>query len=503
MSTEPETADAPPAEPAPAELFGLRGARLAARVRQALYRTPPADLANAFRRMREGATARHLDYFSDGVVQTIRVFPCPITVLPEEVDYLHRVVRTLHHALIRLPDLYLADPTVRAILRLDPEEDAWLRECWSAAMRARNPVFGRLDALVDYSSPVWKDTFKFIEPNLTGIGGLHLIPSVEEILGETIVPLLMARDPGLRLERLTDARELLRAELAAQLEAVGRPGGTVCFVEPKYELEGIDEQRRLVEYLRDRHGMTTLHADPCELRMKDAEVYYEDVRVDLVYRDYSVLDLVELEREGVDVTPMRTLFRENRVVSSIGAELDHKACWEILTDPEISARHFDEASRRCFQRHVLWTRVLAERRTTLPAGTSGDLLAFARQARETLVLKPSRGYGGDGVVIGQTLSAEAWDQALDAALADPELWVIQSLAHIPVLEVPTLSEDGSLQPEMYYHVMGYASGPEGLAILARASQRQVVNVAQRGGMAGVMVAEGAGSRRAGLSHELS
>ena len=247
-----------------------------------------------------------------------------------------------------------------------------------------------------------------------------------------------------------------------------------------------------MEYLRDRHGMTTLHADPCELRMKDGEVYYEDVRVDLVYRDYSVLDLVELEREGVDVTPMRTLFRENRVVSSIGGELDHKACWEILTDPEIAARHFDEASRRCFQRHVLWTRVLAERRTTLPAGNSGDLVAFAREARETLVLKPSRGYGGDGVVIGQTLSAEAWDQALDAALADQELWVVQSLAHIPVLEVPTLSEDGSLQPEMYYHVMGFASSPEGLAILARASQRQVVNVAQRGGMAGVMVVVDAG-----------
>ena len=238
-----------------------------------------------------------------------------------------------------------------------------------------------------------------------------------------------------------------------------------------------------------RHGMTTLHADPSELRMRDGEIYYEDVRVDLVYRDYSVLDLVELEREGVDVTPMRTLFRENRVVSSIGAELDHKACWEILTDPEIAARHFDEASRRCFHRHVLWTRVLAERRTTLPDGESGDLLAFAREAREMLVLKPSRGYGGDGVVIGQTQSDSQWDQALDAALADVELWVLQSLAHIPVLEVPTLAEDGTLRPEMYYHVMGYASGPEGLAILARASQRQVVNVAQHGGMAAVMAVD--------------
>jgi len=485
-SPEPEIVAASPAEPAPAEVLGLRGARLAARVRQALYRTPPADLAEAFRRMREGATARHLDYFMEGVVRTIRVFPCPITLLPEEVDYVHRVVRILHDAMVRLPDLYAADPAVRAILRLEPEEDSWLRQCWTPAMRARNPVFGRLDALVDYSSPVWKDTFKFVEPNLTGIGGLHLIPSVEEILSETIVPLLAAQDPGLRLARLSDARELLQQELAAQLEAVGRRDGTVCFVEPKYELEGIDEQRRLVEYLRVRHGMTTLHADPSELRMRDGEIYYEDVRVDLVYRDYSVLDLVELEREGVDVTPMRTLFRENRVVSSIGAELDHKACWEILTDPEIAARHFDEASRRCFHRHVLWTRVLAERRTTLPDGESGDLLAFAREAREMLVLKPSRGYGGDGVVIGQTQSDSQWDQALDAALADVELWVLQSLAHIPVLEVPTLAEDGTLRPEMYYHVMGYASGPEGLAILARASQRQVVNVAQHGGMAAVM-----------------
>lgn len=492
MSAEPEAVAPPPPQPAPAELNGLRGARLAARVRQALYRTPPAALADAFRRMREGGTARHLDYFSDGVVQTIRVFPCPVTILPEELEYVHRVVRTLHDALVRLPDLYLADPAVRGILRLEPEEEEWLRACWRPEAHIRNPVFGRLDALVDYTSPVWKDTFKFVEPNLTGIGGLHLIPSVGEILAETIAPLLAAQDPGFRLERLTDARELLHEELAAQLDAVGRPGGTVCFVEPKYEMEGIDEQRRLVEYLRDRHGMTTLHADPSELRIREGEVYFEDVRVDLAYRDYSVLDLIELEREGTDATPMRTLFQENRVVSSIGAELDHKACWEILTDPEIAGRHFDESSRRCFHRHVLWTRVLAERHTTLPDGEAGDLLPFAREARETLVLKPSRGYGGDGVVIGQTLAAGEWDQALDAALADPELWVVQSLAHIPVLEVPTLSEDGSLQPEMYYHVMGYASGPTGLAILARASQRQVVNVAQRGGMAAVMRVEEVG-----------
>jgi hypothetical protein len=94
---------------------------------------------------------------------------------------------------------------------------------------------------------------------------------------------------------------------------------------------------------------------------------------------------------------MRTLFRENRVVSSIGAELDHKSCWEILTDPEIAGRHFSEEEHHCFRRHVLWTRIVSDRRTLLPSGETGELLEYARREHESLVLKPSRGYGGDGV----------------------------------------------------------------------------------------------------------
>ncbi|MDA1050941.1 MAG: hypothetical protein O3C40_10740 [Planctomycetota bacterium] len=38
----------------------------------------------------------------------------------------------------------------------------------------------------------------------------------------------------------------------------------------------------------------------------------------------------------VHIAPMRTLFRENRMISSITAELDQKSCWEVLTDPELT-----------------------------------------------------------------------------------------------------------------------------------------------------------------------
>jgi hypothetical protein len=147
-------------EPTPTEASGLRGARLAARVRQALYNLPSSELAEAHERMRAAAVERHMDYFHEGRVETIRVLPCPITLLPEQLVYLHSVTRTLHYGLLRMPELYFGDPAVHDLLRLDPVEDEWLRSCWTPAVQARIPVFDRLDCMVDYASPIWKDTLR-------------------------------------------------------------------------------------------------------------------------------------------------------------------------------------------------------------------------------------------------------------------------------------------------------------------------------------------------------
>jgi len=61
------------------------------------------------------------------------------------------------------------------------------------------------------------------------------------------------------------------------------------------------------------------------------------------------------------------------------------------------------------------------------------------------------------------------------------------LASIPVSEFPVLGPDGKLHVEPFYMVMGFAPSKYGVAVLGRASQKQVVNVAQRGGMCAVMV----------------
>ncbi|HKT61532.1 MAG TPA: hypothetical protein VJQ46_15865 [Gemmatimonadales bacterium] len=471
----------------PAEEHGLAGLALASRVQHALYRLAPTELAGIIERLRAGAVADHVVYLHEGDVEPIRILPAPITILPDQLAYVHHVTLTVQNALKRLPSLYLHDFTVREILRLPDEEEAWLRECWGPGHEVSNPVFGRLDALVDFTSPMWKESLRFVEPNMMGIGGLHIVPACERLIESIVVPVLRSGDTGLDLAAGKDIRELLTGVLLEHMAAIGAGPG-VCFVEPKYAGNGPDEQALLARYLHERHGLTVMHADPSELTLRDGAVWYLDQRVDLAYRDYGVVDLLELAADGVDVEPMRMLLRENRVVSSIAADLDQKACWEVLTDPRLCRQHFTPAERQIFQRHILWTRVLGDRRTTLPDGQSGHLLDFARGHHEALVLKPNRAYGGDGIVIGPAVTRDEWDAALATALADEDdRWVVQQVATIPVREFPVVGSDGVVHVEPFYTVMGFAAGEDGVAILARASQKQVVNVAQHGGLCGVLV----------------
>jgi len=481
----------------PAEEMGLSGLSLASLVRRAFLKLSDAEVVDLTRRIRDESAARHLIYQRDGKDEPIHVLACPITVLPDQIAYVHYVTLTIQNALKRLPELYMQDFAVREILRLTPEEDAWLWHCWGPSQRDNNPIFGRHDAMVDFISPMWKDSLKFVEPNMGGIGGLHMVPTAERMLAEFVLPVLQEQDHGLQLELGRDIRELLMQELLDHLQIVSSSvsrqegkspeGGTtnICFIEPKYAGSGPDEQAFLVQYFHERHGMKILHADPAELELRDSQVWHGGERVDLGYRDYPVEDLLELEGKGVSVEPMRVLFKQNRMISSIAAELDQKNCFEVFTDPALAQKYFSAEERQIFRRHILWTRLVSDRSTTLPDGTQGSLLDFIRREQERLVLKPNRAYGGQGVTIGHLSSAGDWDGAIQQALTDPDRWVAQRLASIPVSEFPVVV-DGKVHFEPFYVVVGFAATKYGVTLVGRASQKQVVNVAQRGGVCVLM-----------------
>ncbi len=476
----------------PAEEQGLSGLNLESRIRKVFYGLSCESIIRLSGRMTDEAFRRSLIYTRHGEVEAIRVMLRPIGVMPDQLAYVHVVSLTLLNALKRMPDLYIQDFAVREVAPLSDAEEKWLWDSWGPSQRENNPVFGRLDAMVEFTSPTWKESLKFFEPNLCGVGGIHLGPTCEEMLADVVLPELLLHDPQLRMETGQDLRELFIQEVIDHLESIGRPGRNVCFIEPKYSGDGPCEQAPLAEYFHARHGMTIVHADPAELVLRDGEVRYDDTPVDIAYRDYEIRDLLALEATGVDVTPVRTLFKQNRMISSVGGDFDHKSCWKVFTDPRSTKMYFNSDERPVFRRNVLWTRLLSDRQTTLPHGETGGLIEYVRREHERLVLKPNRSYGGDRVHIGHAMSLSEWDAAIERALAGPDGWVVQRLASMTVNEFPVVGDDGTVHVEPFYTVMGFAPTKYGLGIVGRASQKQVVNVAQRGGMCGVLIGRAPG-----------
>jgi carboxypeptidase Taq len=477
----------------PIEALGLSGVALDSRVRAAMSHIGDAALGRVAARLSEDARASELLYERDGEMVPIPIMLRPLLAMDGQMAYVHHACTQMMDALKNLPALYLADDTVRRVLRIGEAEERWLRDTWTPAHERNNPVYGRLDAVCDFSAAGWEDSLKFMEANLSGVGGISYGPLAEQLMMRDIVPSLVAHDPGLEIELPRDQRDLFIQTLIDHSRAIGRPQCRLAFIECKDAEDGINEQLVLKRLFEKTYGLAISHADPAELYVRDGEVWHEDRIVDVAYRDYEARDILALEEElGRPLEAMRMLFRENRMVSSAVGDFDHKSCLEILSDPALAERFFSFDECRLFRRHVLWTRVVSDRRTTLPHGQEGDLLEHARRHREALVLKPNRSYGGDGVMLGASMSEGDWERALNEALAaseDPDLsWVLQQATRLPVAEFPVIAPSGRVAMEPFYAVMGFAPTDHGLGTMCRVSQKQVVNVAQNGGMAAVLTA---------------
>ena len=100
----------------------------------------------------------------------------PLLAMSEQLDYVHYVCLRLTEALKILPQLYLDDEKIRKIIAISPDEESWLRASWTPEHLRYNPIYGRLDAVCDFTGQAWRDSLRFMEANLSGVGGIYFTP---------------------------------------------------------------------------------------------------------------------------------------------------------------------------------------------------------------------------------------------------------------------------------------------------------------------------------------
>lgn len=455
-----------------------------------MMRLPRCELARLAEEMPRSCVQRGVWMEEDGEKK-----PIALTLRPRTIDlaprgYIHHVTWQIRMGLRRLARMAAEVRDVREALPLEPVEQEWIEAYRRDDVPGAGPgerFFCRLDALVRLDGPGWRSTLKFVEPNVVGIGGMWYSAAAEELMMERVVPLLQGADEDAAFEKNADPRDLLLDELcdhARQLGVEGTP--SVALVDDKrlYTLGG--ELGRMLPWF-ERRGVRVAYVNPWELEVdRDGDVVAAGAKVDVVYRFLEIRELAALEDEGKDLAGMRRAFEQSRVVPSAGGDIEHKSTFEVLTRPDLR-RCFTAEQGKIFDEHVLWTRLLYERFTTDPDGMVVDLAAYARKARERLVLKPNRAYGGEGILIGEDATDAAWLSALQQAFSAPGHWVVQEVSPPDVELFPFFDEEGGPRLQRCFAASGFYPGKKGLGIFGRYSRTRVVNIHSGGGMSPFLV----------------
>ena len=451
-------------------------------VNQAFLRIPKEEIRRLLKRraplsLKHGMTM----YTSQGTPRVISVQLRPWVIDAAQKRFFYKVCRTLRSAMERVMPLYLSRPDVRRILPLEPEEHEWLMEANAGGVQRPQAVLDRLDSTATFARPDWRENFWFLEPNSVGIGGVHYIHATCDLTRDWVLPLLRKEVPGLRFSPPDDVRRLLFKMMQRHARATGRKLRRVALIEDQSVREGTDEFTAVARQF-SLWGLPAVTADPRDILLRRGELTVKGKPVNMFYRDTEITEMIEMAGgKAVRLDGMKQAFIRNQVVSSIAGEFDHKSAWELFTNPEFS-RYFTGPQKRLFREHVLWTRLLWERRTTDPKGRNIELLPYARRNRENLVLKPNRLYGGEGVVFGHLTGQSVWERHLARAARRPYTHVVQQAVRVHAELFPEASPQGEVSLEPYYAVTGFAATSDGMAVLGRSSKEAVVNVSRKGGL---------------------
>jgi hypothetical protein len=257
----------------------------------------------------------------------------------------------------------------------------------------------------------------------------------------------------------------------------------------------------------EKQGHRAMLAKPSQIHLaQDRSVVIEGMSWDLLYCQIPSTDIPPgsaLETVALGDSPNRLQNEIRTYLSLKGALAEIKR----LADEEPMILGLNAAEQDTLNRTVPWTRLLLDEPGTSPDGKYCEsLVEMVNHMGERLVLKPSLGHGGQGVVIGPEVikaSGQAsWRSILSQAVNDvPGAWVLQEFVPSPLQRHLVVSGESIESMSVFvdastYTASGTRSVPRGG--MARFAPTGVVNISGGGGLAPLILESVASPVKAAL-----
>jgi hypothetical protein len=398
----------------------------------------------------------------------------PFFLSPEDEERVRTVAETIADLGERVVTAALDDKHLFAQLHLREEEERL----------ARLPTgFGRASTASRLDAFLLPDSLKFAEYNDESPAGAGYSETLGDIFRE--LPVMGRFSKKYDVHTYPLSAKLLDALIMNYLDWGGsskRPQIAIVDWEdvPTWSEFEILQQRF------ERMGVPTLIADPRELEFDGKKLMAQDTKIDLVYRRVLINDIVA---RPVECSALVKAYAANVVcvANNFRCKIPHvKAFFSVLTD-ERNGILFSHGEREIIRKHIPWTRVVADIKTS-HYGEPIELLAFIRKERENLVLKPSDEYGGAGVTLGWETDEAAWDAAIGRAISGERsvaangCWVVQERIPIRREVFPYIAQAGKVDfRDMLVDFAPYLFRGKVCGFLTRLSATGLANVTSGGG----------------------
>lgn len=331
----------------------------------------------------------------------------PHFITRSQFEMIKRVCEGLWPAILKVADQAVKDPMLLDYLGVTEAERQLI---------SLDPGFQGVSRTARLDSFLTDQRYQFVELNAETPAGIAYADVASEIFLELDVMKEFATRH--RITPMSGREKLLDVLLAAYREFSGgdrRPHIAIV------DLRGLPTTREfeLFKEYFESCGLSAIIADPRELEFREGKLYAGDFAIDVIYKRLLVNEFIDILDEARDLLTACQA-RAVCLVNSFRGKLIHKKLlFGVLTDEQFG-HYFSDEERALIHRHIPWTRRFEERRTTYQ-GQPVDLIAFTRQNRDRLVLKPNDEYGGKGIFIGWESDEAGWDAAIESALQHPYL----------------------------------------------------------------------------------
>ncbi|MEC9488407.1 MAG: hypothetical protein UMV23_02845 [Halanaerobium sp.] len=281
---------------------------------------------------------------------------------------------------------------------------------------------------------------QFCELNADGSSGMNEARVLQEVIGEA-----RAFQPFIE-DYQVDSHEYFRSWLREMLKNYKEYNGgrddhpNIAIVD--FTGEGTVSEFEQFQRCFQEEGYQTVICDPREMEYVEGSLFYQGLKVKLIYRRATTARLVEMADEIADFL---AAYRDGAVcvVGGLVSQLIHNKFLFALLHDRNKLPFLSEEEHQFISKHIPYTEIFDPDNKQ-----QGERLL---REKDWLVLKPFDKFASHGVYIGRDFTPKEWQMKI--AEAAGEDYLVQEFCSVPAQKMLTAAE-GKLFFEDYHYIIG-------------------------------------------------